>query len=370
MQCGKQPSPAILNKALAQDKLAQYGLVRPAKQTSPKGSWEDGATIQGLRGAWVNGPPATVAAKEKQLAAKEKRLAAREQQIAATEKALEKAESSTGTAEGEQDPEIAKQLTQVKARIKFLDGIPEEHRELFPGLDGMLAAKRAEAKALGEQLRASKPLDIRLKKAQEHLKACQGRHDRHRATLAAREAALEEAKQSVHDMQTRVAEAQTSLDSAKAEFAAVTAQAAAHTLGGDSAAPTPASAMSLQHISLLENIVSLVPREVFQKAVGKAGGNAEELEQATAAILASLRASVPAAATAPSVSSGAPATPSGNMEVELDEEDYAALEGLGLEASPATSEEDKVERKRKAGEFLRKQREVIKNIGKKGKGKA
>ena len=50
-QCGQAPPAHILNLAMAEDKLAKFGVVRPAKFPKPLGSWKNGAPLQ-LQPQW------------------------------------------------------------------------------------------------------------------------------------------------------------------------------------------------------------------------------------------------------------------------------------------------------------------------------
>ena len=74
------------------------------------------------------------------------------------------------------------------------------------------------------------------------------------------------------------------------ELAAITSQAATGSLDASSQSTPPVSVLTVKHASLLERIVSLVPRDVFQSAVVQAGGHAAELERETASIISALKA--------------------------------------------------------------------------------
>ena len=252
---------------------------------------------------------------------------------------------SVGAPSTANDPEVVAQLVQVKARIKMLEGIPVEHRDVVPCYAEALAAKHAEAKELGERLRSSRPLDVRLKQSQDHLRFCQGKQEKCTATLAVRKVAFDEAAKALEEQTVRLAEADAALAAAKLELASITAKAA------DCPVQVVGPVLTAHHVSLLENIVALIPREVFQNAVSKAGGDAQQLEIETAGVLAALKAKAQACP------AELPAIPldddSSEMDADFDEDVYAKLQSFGSAPAAASSEAAKADRNAKAREIAK-----------------
>ena len=287
----------------------------------------------------------------------------------------ERAAAGGEAAEGTRDPEVAEKLAQVRSRIKFLESIPEDHRVLVGDCSAALGAKIAEAKALGEEMRNSRPLNVRLRQSQDHLRLCQGRQEKCSAALASRQAELKEATEAVRAQSAKLAEADAALAAANAELVSITTQAAGGLHGGQAAAAAPnAAALSSQHVSLLETIVALVPREAFRDAVAKAGGNADQLESETANIISALRASSGGAAPAQPVAASE-ADGSGDMEADFDDDDFAQLEGIGFNLVQGSATDTQAERRAKAREFIKKalaeceaKIQTIRLVGKRGKG--
>ena len=228
MQCGQPPSPVILNKALAQDKIAKYGLVRPASQPKAQGQWQFGAP-RNLQPQW------------KEMQQLQQKLAKLEDKIAKG--------ASQGKDQNAQDPvsvlEALKGSLKEGEDDKGLRGKVNDIQEILKQQQDEKAAADLKAKPWSKKWQISTAAVAKYEKQLD-----QGKDRESRA-----QERVQKAKEELLASQANIAQIQCDLDKATAAHHSLLACKDA----GDMECEEDSAALSLEQVS------KLIPAELLQK---------------------------------------------------------------------------------------------------------